>query len=226
MNEPNQHTPQSGGSDRHRRALAALIPLLGGGLLFLGLREPALGLGVTGGLLAMVAAILSTQGLKPSGPTERITWSPSARSNKVTYFDELVRINVENLDRYYRLVEAQTGRSFTTAVATGLIGFALLATGLALGFNEQPNAAPLSYISSGAGIATEFLAAVFFYLYRQTVKQLKEYHDALLGVQSVLLAFKAVEDLKDEEQKVEMLAKVIDHLMVQRATIEAAIEAS
>jgi Cyanobacterial TRADD-N associated 2-Transmembrane domain len=43
-----------------------------------------------------------------------------------------------------------------------------------------------SYISTGAGVVTEFIAAVFFYLYNRTVRQMKEYHDSLLSVQNIL----------------------------------------
>ncbi len=209
MADQSSPSDQQGSSWRQIALFVALViglPLMIG--LLLGDAAIALGL-FSVEAIALAVALVAPRTSSPAG-RERITWAETTR--KPTYFDELVRINIENLDRYYRLVEAQTSRSFTTSIVTGLIGFALVAGGLAIGLSDAESQ-HLSYVSAGAGLFTEFISAVFFYLYRRTVRQLKDYHDSLLSVQRVLLAFKAIDDLSDEDQKVEMLRLVIDHLM-------------
>ncbi len=118
-----------------------------------------------------------------------------------SYFDRLVDINVTNLEAYYGLVKIHTNNSFQVSIAAGCIGFVLIITGLILGFTNITNAPSISYLSAGAGIITEFIAGVFFYLYNRTVRQLKEYHDSLIRVQNILLSFKIVGDTKDDDRK-------------------------
>lgn len=129
-----------------------------------------------------------------------------------SYFDRLVQINLENLAAYYSLVKAQTDKSFHLSWIAGLIGFVLILAGLAAGFAGAV-ATEIGYISAGAGVITEFIAGIFFYLYNQTVRQLKGYHDRLLAVQNVLLSFKIVEGITDEAKKAELMGQVIGYLL-------------
>jgi hypothetical protein len=134
-------------------------------------------------------------------------------SGKPSYFDQLVKINVDNLGDYYTLVKEQTNKSFYAALIVGLLGFALVLAGLAMGFVNYQNTPPVTYIASGAGVVTEFIAGVFFYLYNKTVQQLKGYHDSLLNVQNVLLSFKIVEDIQSEEQRTAMVGLMLGHIL-------------
>lgn len=120
------------------------------------------------------------------------------------YFDSLVRINIENLGRYYALVRNQADKSFLVSVYAGVLGFTLVAIG---SFIETP-----SQITTVSGLLTEFISAVFFYLYSQTVRQMKGYHDSLLAVQNVLLSFKLIDDTRDEAQKTAMIRDMLKYL--------------
>ena len=119
-----------------------------------------------------------------------------------SYFDSLVNINVTNLGAYYGLVKAHTNNSFLVSIAAGLVGFLLIIIGLMFGFAGTGHEQTLAYLSAGSGIVTEFISGVFFYLYNQTVRQLKEYHDSLLEVQNILLSFKIVESTQDQERRI------------------------
>jgi hypothetical protein len=55
---------------------------------------------------------------------------------------------------------------------------------------------------------------VFFWLYSQTVRQLRGYHDSLLSVQNVLLSFKLVSETKDPKEKGEMVSRMCRYLLV------------
>jgi hypothetical protein len=142
--------------------------------------------------------------------------SPTAEGDKKDYFDALVSINVDNLASYYSLVKTQTDKSFMVALSMGVAGFMLLIGGLALGFSNSQRATVMTYISTGAGVLTEFIASVFFYLYNRTIRQMKGYHDSLLDVQNVLLAFKLVGDTKVDAHRNEMMGKMLEFLMQKR----------
>ena len=127
------------------------------------------------------------------------------------YFDRLVEINVENLGSYYALVKNQTDKSFAVTIAIAVVGAILLFAGLTAGFVSQKE--HLAYLTSGAGIVTEFIASIFFYLYNRTVRQLKEYHDSLLAVQNVLLSFKLAGDRPEGDAKTQMIADMLAYLV-------------
>jgi hypothetical protein len=130
-----------------------------------------------------------------------------------SYFDRLVTINVQNLADYYLLVKVHTNSSFTAAMAAGIVGFALILGAVMIGLANLPNASVIAPIAAASGVITEFIAAVFFYLYNRTVIQLKEYHDSLLRVQNVLLAFKIVSDTNESSERLRMTGTMLEYLM-------------
>jgi hypothetical protein len=138
---------------------------------------------------------------------------PDVSKSEVPYFEALVSINVENLSGYYSQVRLHTNRSFKASLSTGLLGFLLLAVGLAIGLYSNDRSVIVEYISTGAGVVTEFIAAVFFYLYNSTVRQMKEYHDSLLSVQNVLLALKLVGDTKQPSDRLKMIGQMLVYLL-------------
>lgn len=127
------------------------------------------------------------------------------------YFVRLVEININNLSEYYLLVKSQSNLSFLTSIGAGICGFLLICIGLLLGFDGQK--IEISYMATASGILTEFIAAVFFYLYNKTVRQLKEYHDSLIDVQNVLLAFKLIDDIEKPEEKANTIQKMVEFLV-------------
>ena len=129
-----------------------------------------------------------------------------------SYFDSLVKINIDNLAEYYSLVKVHTNNSFRSSLLTAFVGFAFILIGVIAGFGGGQAATParLAVIS---GISIEFLAGIFFYLYNRTVRQLKEYHDSLLSVQNVLLSLKLVNDTQDAEAKLDMIARTCEVLL-------------
>ncbi len=139
--------------------------------------------------------------------------SAKSPSNSSLYFNKLVNINLLNLAGYYEQVKAQANKSFTASLIVGVIGVMFIILGLALGFAATANSQILTYISSGSGVITEFIAAVFFYLYNRTVRQMKGYHDSLLDVQNILLSLKLVEDTKEEAGKAKIVEKMVEYLV-------------
>lgn len=131
---------------------------------------------------------------------------------EATYFDHLVKINLDNLSAYYGLIKLQTGRSFTATLAIACFGAVLISVGLGLGFTRTDAAEKMTYIATGTGVLVEFIAGVFFWLYTKTVSELRGYHGSLLSVQNVLLAFKLVAETKDS-QKADLVAMMCKFLL-------------
>jgi hypothetical protein len=143
------------------------------------------------------------------------------KSPEASYFDQLVRINVDNLGEYYTLVKGQTNKSFIASLLIAAAGFVFIVAGLVAGFMNyaSPQGTPdITYVGTAAGILTEFTAGVFFFLYSKTVRQLKEYHDGLLRVQNILLSFKIVEEIRDEHQRAQIIGSLLVSLIGQETT--------
>lgn len=145
-------------------------------------------------------------------------WHLTLLSNQggETYFDRLVKINVDNLAEYYSLVKGHTKQSFELSAVVASIGFGLIVAGVTAQFLGNV-ASDSAYVTTAAGTIVETIAGLFFYLYNKTVRQLKEYHDGLLDVQNILLSFKLIDGAKDEATRAGMTSKMIEFLATRRA---------
>lgn len=156
-------------------------------------------------------AVLTTR-LRLLGPIA--TDGAKEQDNAGAYFDRLVDINLTNLSAYYGLVKLHANNGFLLATGAGAIGFTLLLVGLMVGyFGDPATTRDITYLAAGAGLLTEFISAVFFYIYNKTVSQLKDYHDSLLAVQNVLLSLKLVGDTEDAKQKATMVGQMLHYLV-------------
>jgi len=136
------------------------------------------------------------------------------------YFDRLVDINVNNLGDYYGLVRLHNDKSFSISVGAGVVGFVLIAAAIGLALFSNAGQKLPTAISAGSGVITEFIGAVFFYLYNRSVREMRDYFDSLLTVQNILLSLKLVNDTRDEKEKVKMVGMMLSYL-VGRKTLEA-----
>lgn len=122
-----------------------------------------------------------------------------------------------NLNAYYTLVKTQTQNSFIGSMVAAMLGFVLILLGLVISFQRGDENLVGSIIAVGSGIIIEFIAGVFFVLYNRTVRQLKGYHDSLIGVQNILLSFRVVEGMKDEVQKQQVAKDTVKYLLERQA---------
>jgi hypothetical protein len=129
------------------------------------------------------------------------------------YFEKLVNINVENLSAYYITVKSHANKSFFASLFVALAGFVLIGVGIELAMTHAKEGISVAQLSGLAGVATEFISAVFFYLYSRTVRQMKEYHNSLLAVQNVLLSFKLVGETTEPTEKVPMIRIMLEYLV-------------
>lgn len=128
------------------------------------------------------------------------------------HFDALVGININNLEEYYELVRKSNQRSFRASLLMSVLGVMLLFGGIMYMY-LSPGENRISYIATFSGIVAEVISGLLFYLYNQTVIQLKDYHSSLIDVQNILLAFKLIDELKDEEHKALIMKQMIGFLV-------------
>jgi hypothetical protein len=114
------------------------------------------------------------------------------------FFTTLVRINFKYLDQYYFQTQEQANKSFLLSVYASIGGGLIIAVGiLSMIFGKTAN---VSYVTTASGLISQFIAAVFFYLYNQTVLKMGEYHQKLVLTQNIGIALKITESLPDEDR--------------------------
>lgn len=124
------------------------------------------------------------------------------------FFTNLVRINFKYLDQYYLQTQEQAGKSFQLSSFAAKAGLLVVITGVVMMFLDKTSP---GYVTAGAGVLSEFIAAVFFYLYNKTILKMSEYHQKLVITQNISLALRITDDM-DAELKAKSLSMLIDRL--------------
>jgi len=125
------------------------------------------------------------------------------------FFNKLVEINFKYLDQYYLQTQEQADKSFWISASAGIVGFIVMITGIIMMYTNVSNVQP-AYVTTASGVITEFIAAVFFYLYNRTILKMSEYHQKLVITQNISLALKTADSLDGEKSK--SLSLIIDRL--------------
>lgn len=126
------------------------------------------------------------------------------------FFTKLVKINFKYIDQYYLQTQEQANKSFRLTMFACIAGLAVVVVGIAMMFQGKTEPA---YVTTAVGLLSEFIAAVFFYLYNKTIVKMGEYHQKLVITQNISLALKIAESLPDSER-----------VMSQQALIEKLTE--
>ncbi len=130
-------------------------------------------------------------------------------------FKNLLLFNAAALDKYVLQTRLQAEQSFRLSKIVAIMGFGLLVTGIVLGvYSSLSGRSDLNpaYLASIAGILTQFISGVFFYLYNRTLQQLNLFHDRIISSQHVATSFLASDQIVDElkrDQSKANLSKVL-----------------
>ena len=124
------------------------------------------------------------------------------------FFTTLVRINFKYIDLYYEQTKLQADKSFSITVVAALSSFVLILIGIALSFLHMQTSVSPAAVATGAGVLGQFISAVFFYLYNQTIIKMADYHRKLVFTQNVSLSLKISEELPLEEKTKAQLALI------------------
>jgi len=136
-------------------------------------------------------------------------------------FKYLLLINVAAIDKYVAQTRIQAQISFQLCKRVALWSFVLIAAGVALAIystmwgDRQLGAAELSAL---AGIITQFIAAVFFYLYNRTLQQFNLFGEKVSGAERVAISLLANAAIGDEGKRDASTAELIKALLSMPAS--------
>lgn len=124
-------------------------------------------------------------------------------------FENSIKMSYKYLDQYYLQTRSQAQNGFYITVGIAIGGAILISIGviaLFLGKTEP------SYLTCAAGVITEFIATIFFYLYNKTVVSMSRYHNKLVFSHNISIALKVAETLPEEE-KIKSKELIISQLL-------------
>ena len=112
-------------------------------------------------------------------------------------FENSIKMSYKYLDQYYLQTKEQAQKGFLATMLVAGFGALLIAGGI---IAMYVGAVEPSYITCGVGVITEFISAVFFYLYNKTVSSMSNYHNKLVLSHNISTALKVAESLPDSHQ--------------------------
>lgn len=112
-------------------------------------------------------------------------------------FENSIKMSYKYLDQYYLQTREQAQKGFFVTVCVSVFGAILLGVGIVAMFLEKTEP---SYVTCASGVITEFIAAIFFYLYNKTVMSMSKYHNKLVLSQNISIALKVSDSLPDEDK--------------------------
>ena len=137
-----------------------------------------------------------------------------ARPDKV--FRYIFLINNAAVEKYVNQSRAQAEVSFALCRVAAIAGFLLLVASIVIGIVVELNGRSLSiaYIAGIAGVITQFISGVFFWMYNRTLQQINVFYQGIMSQQTEALVgigrFSAfTKEAEEETQEGSRLAKVI-----------------
>lgn len=112
-------------------------------------------------------------------------------------FENSIKMSYKYLDQYYLQTREQAQRGFFVTVCVSVFGAILIAAGIIAMFSGQTKP---SYITCASGVITEFISAIFFYLYNKTIISMSKYHNKLVLSHNVSIALKVADSLSDKDK--------------------------
>lgn len=112
-------------------------------------------------------------------------------------FENSIKMSYKYLDQYYLQTREQAQKGFFVTVCISLFGAVLIGIGILAMFLEKTQP---SYVTCASGVITEFIAAIFFYLYNKTVTSMSRYHNKLVLSQNISIALKVADTLPSDEK--------------------------
>lgn len=126
----------------------------------------------------------------------------------------ILQMSYKYLDQYYLQTREQAQKGFFVTITVSICGAIIIALGIVAMFVGRGN---VTYVTTASGVITEFIAAVFFYLYNKTIQSMGAYHNKLVLSQNIAIALKISEsincDIRNEAKKniIEELIKDINN---------------
>lgn len=140
-------------------------------------------------------------------------------------FENSIKMSYKYLDQYYLQTREQAQRGFFVTVCVAVFGAMLIFAGIVAMFFGKVEP---SYVTCASGVITEFIAAIFFYLYNRTVSSMSRYHNKLVLSQNISIALKVSDSLPPEDSAktknlivTELLKDINVHLVKDDSSAES-----
>ena len=117
--------------------------------------------------------------------------------------------NLKELKEFYVICKQQIRKSFSAAMFSCFAGFVLFVLAVIIFLLGGNNSASLTAGLSGAIV--EIVSGLYFWLYRETSKQLGKYHKRLEATEKYLIALQIIEMLPEENRN-EQYGKLFDYI--------------
>ena len=124
-------------------------------------------------------------------------------------FENSIKMSYKYLDQYYLQTREQAQKGFFVTACVSIFGAVLLGIGIVAMFFEKTEP---SYVTCASGVITEFIAAIFFYLYNKTIVSMSKYHNKLVLSQNISIALKVADTLPSDD-KTKSKNKIIEELL-------------
>ena len=116
---------------------------------------------------------------------------------KEDIFENSIKMSYKYLDQYYYQTREQAQKGFFVTVCISVFGAILIGVGIGAMFLGKVSP---SYITCASGVATEFISAIFFYLYNKTIASMSKYHNKLVLSQNISIALKVAGTLPSDDK--------------------------
>ncbi|TVR48465.1 MAG: hypothetical protein EA425_14555 [Puniceicoccaceae bacterium] len=116
----------------------------------------------------------------------------------------LVKFSQERLSVYHRQAQRQAQRSYRHCIVAMWVGFLVILLSIAAALTDflpRAEAAQISpeMLTFAAGLVLEGVAALFFWMYRATTREMNRYHRGQLFLHSVLIAERITAQMKEPD---------------------------
>lgn len=128
---------------------------------------------------------------------------------KEDIFENSIKMSYKYLDQYYLQTREQAQKGFLATVCIAVFGAILIGAGIIAMFLGKTNP---SYVTCASGVITEFISAIFFYLYNKTISSMSKYHNKLVLSQNISIALKVAESLSTDD-KIKAKNQIINELL-------------
>jgi TRADD-N domain-containing protein len=133
-------------------------------------------------------------------------------------FKHFLLANMASIESYVTTAKLQSQSSFALCRKVAYLSFALILGGVGIAFCElfftNPNF-DVAKITALAGILTQFISGIFFYLYNKTLEQMNRFSDKLSETQELAICFVANSNIKDDGKRDDSTAALAKLLLSQ-----------
>ena len=117
--------------------------------------------------------------------------------------------NLKELKEFYVICKQQIRKSFSAAMFSCFAGFMLFILAVIIFLLGGNNSA--SFMAGLSGAIVEIVSGLYFWMYKETSKQLGKYHKRLETTEKYLIALQII-DMLPKENRNEQYGKLIDYI--------------